>query len=106
MPPALENKGLTAYNKFIAFDGRIISLDFPSLRGGFDSPRPLHMRFKRTAIGCPLFISLYGLLDSFFVYTVIFFAKSRDKCLFLCYNELCYYFYMTDVHYTRTIRRH
>ena len=42
MPPTLENKGLTAYNEFIAFDGQIMSLDFPSFRGGFDSHCPLH----------------------------------------------------------------
>jgi len=46
MPPALENKGLTAYNEFIAFDGRIISLDFPSFRGGFDSHCPLHKKLQ------------------------------------------------------------
>ena len=58
MPPALENKGLTAYNKFIAFDGRIISLDFPSFRGGFDSHCPLHMKSLRHCVCSGFFVSL------------------------------------------------
>ena len=50
MPPALENKGLTAYNKFIAFDGRIISLDFPSFRCWFDSHYPLRVISPRKQV--------------------------------------------------------
>jgi len=58
MPPTLENKGLTAYNEFIAFDGRIMSLDFPSFRGGFDSHCPLHIKSLSHCVCSGFLVSL------------------------------------------------